>query len=201
MNNLKDKYEKVCKYFDNLSTIKAYNNYPYVLFPLTDYNPPVQPELFDDFTDLMIDTVSKTGMLKNADLLVSQADRGCGPLTYELAKKLDKPFTLANWYPRETAAQIQVESAGNRSGPGFICLNGIKKNDKVVIVADLISTGGTTLSLAQAVLKAGAKILGIVAAAENIDYNGVLKIEKFIEVRPFSVLKYKVVDGRTHVIS
>ena len=194
--NFESKLTKVAKYFDGLQSIGDKDKYPYVLFPLTDYNPPVLPEFIDDIADLIVDKVD----FKDIEVLVSQADRGGGPLTFAVAKRLNIPFSLANWYPRESQGQILVENANSTTGPGFICINGINHGSKVGIIYDLISTGGSTLALAQAVIKAGAEIKVIVSFAENINYNGFQKIEDFIGVKPISILKYKVVEGYTKVV-
>ena len=188
--------EKLLEFFDNLKTTPGVNGYPYVLFPLTDYNPPAKPELFDE---LARQIVSKNNF-SQTDVLVGQADRGGGPLVHAVAQKVNIPFALASWYPKETYAQILVENAGTFSGPGFICLNGLKPNQKVSIVVDLISTGGTTLALAQAVKKAGAEIVNIISACENVDFSGMQKIESIVGIKPMSVIKYKIENSFTKVI-
>jgi len=194
--NLENKLNKVAKYFDGLQSIGDKDKYPYVLFSLTDYNPPVLPDLIEDIADLIVEKVD----FKKVNILVSQADRGGGPLTFAVAKRLGLPFSLANWYPRESRGHLVVENAGSASGPGFICIKDINNDSKVGIIYDLISTGGSTIALAHAVIKAGAEIKTIVSAAENINYDGFQKIENFIGVKPLSLLKYKIVEGYTQVI-
>ena len=121
-------------------------------------------------------------------------------MVFSVASKLKIPFTLANWYPRETLAEIIVENAHNQFGSGFIYLNGIKPGQHISIVVDLISTGGSTLALANAILKAEAKIDNIIAAAENIDQKGTKTIERILGIKPITIIKYRIVNNFTQVI-
>lgn len=186
----------IAKYFNNLPVVSKVNEYPYVLFPLTDYPTPTPPSLFSDLAKLIIKAVN----FDQTQAIAGQADRGSGPLVFSIASKLKIPFTLANWYPRETLAEIMVENAHNQFGSGFIYLNGIRPKQHISIVVDLISTGGSTLALANAVLKAGAKIDNIVAAAENIDQNGTQIIERTLGIKPTTIIKYRIVNNFTQVI-
>lgn len=188
--------QRLAKYFQNLPANFNTNGYPYVFFPLTDYPTPTDASLFSDLAKLIINTVK----FENIQVIVGQADRGGGPLVFAVAQKTKLPFTLANWYPRESLAQISVENAHNQFGSGFIYLNGIKSNQKVALVVDLISTGGSTLALANAVLKAGAKIESIIAGAENIDQEGTKIIERTIGIKPISIVKYKIINNLTQVV-
>ena len=183
-------------YFDGLPVTSNLNGFPYVFFPLTDYRPAPQPSLFTQLARRITQKVN----FSRTQVLVGQADRGSGPLIYAVASKLKLPFALANWYPRETQSQILVENAHHLCGPGFIYLNGVGLLQTVSIVVDLISTGGTTLALAKAVLKTGAKIDKIVAAAENTDLGGANIISKTLKISPISIVKYRIVNNRTQVV-
>jgi len=186
----------VAGYFDQLPTLSGATDYPYVLFPLTDYQPPISPKLITAIAKLITNQVN----FKDTQVLVGSADRGSGPLIYAIAKKLNLPFALANWYSHETHGQVTVKNAKSWSGPGFICLNGIRSHQKVAIITDVLSTGGTLIALAQAVLQSQAEITQIVTVAENIDFHGCDKVEKYIHLRPQSLIKYRITDNKTRVL-
>lgn len=189
--------KKAAQYFDGLEAVTTANGQPYVLFSLTDYQPPISPDIISNFAKLILDTVS----FQKTNILVGSADRGSGPLVYAVASLTKLPFSLANWYPRDTLAQITVSDSSTTSGPGFICINGIKPKNHVSIITDVISTGGTVIALAQAIHKAGAIVENIIAVAENIDLGGSDKINKLLKIKPKILIKYRVINNITRVLN
>ena len=83
---------------------------------------------------------------------------------------------------------------------GQLFLNGIEKNDRVIIVDDMVSTGGTMLALIEAVAKAGASIVDIVCVAEKVEYEGVHKIEKETGYKVKTLVQVSVVGERSKVL-
>ncbi len=67
-----------------------------------------------------------------------------------VAEALNKPFVYVRPKPKDHGTNAQVEGI-------------IEKNQRVVVVEDLISTGKSSLSSAQALHAAGAIVLGMVA--------------------------------------
>lgn len=67
-----------------------------------------------------------------------------------VAEKLNKPFIYVRPTPKDHGTAAQVEGA-------------LEKNQRVVVVEDLISTGKSSLSAASALHTAGAIIMGMVA--------------------------------------
>lgn len=66
------------------------------------------------------------------------------------AEELQKPFIYVRSAPKSHGMTNQIEGE-------------YKKGDKVVVVEDLISTGGSSLSAVQALRDAGCEVLGMVA--------------------------------------
>ena len=59
-----------------------------------------------------------------------------------------------------------------QEGVARIFLNGVRPHDRVVVVDDLISTGGTLVALIEAVRVAGATILEILTIGEKSENGG-----------------------------
>jgi adenine phosphoribosyltransferase len=51
-------------------------------------------------------------------------------------------------------------------------MNGVTPGDKVLIIEDTLSTGGTMIALIEAVRKVGADVVGAVAIIEKVGNNG-----------------------------
>ena len=54
--------------------------------------------------------------------------------------------------------------------------NGVEETDRVVIVEDVISTGGTMISLINAIRQTGCRIEDVICVAEKTEYRGVERI-------------------------
>lgn len=114
----------------------------------------MDPQLIEDMADLLI----YYGDFTNIDLIVSEADRGGGPLTHAVARKTNIPYTLANWYPIKAEGAISVKASVGFSGDGTICVFGLRPGQKTIFVDDIISSGGTARALIQVVNKTGLPI-------------------------------------------
>lgn len=120
-----------------------------------------------------------------------------------IADKMDLPFAYIRSKPKDHGAGNQIEGR-------------VVKNQKMVIVEDLISTGGSVLAAAKAAKEAGVDVLGIVAiftydlpkATQNFekanvqlvtlsDYNELIKVAKvqgYISAKDLELLKKFKID-------
>jgi len=167
--------------------------YPYSLFTLTDYSPPMEPSLLEDMADLLV----HYGDFRNVDLIVSEADRGGGPLAHAVSMRTNIPYSLANWYPSGGPGELHVAASVGFSGCGSIFLNGVKKGQNIILVDDLLSSGGTALALIQAVLKGEANVKQALFVGEKVLMLGRQKLEKKFPIPIISLIKFKAEAGYT----
>ena len=169
-----DKLIRIRRLFDNKPVTGYFGDYPYVRLPLTDFDPPMNPQDIETMAELLVTQllVEHRECFNQANLIVSEADRGGGPLTQAVAQRLNLPYVLANWYPNETPGQLIVSAKVGFSGNGQLCLNGIKGGEKVIVVDDLLSRGGTLIGLTEALSKGGAEVLMALMVGEKVDQNG-----------------------------
>lgn len=100
-----------------------------------------------------------------ATKLLSEEDKGATIATaYCLSSGL--PLCIARWYPYQMEGQVEVDIKSEYFN-GSLYLNGIEKGDKVLIIEDTLSTGGTMIALINAVRKAGADVVGAIAIVEK----------------------------------
>lgn len=192
-SDLAAKRERIRQTFVGIKISEGKGGYPYSLFSLTDFSPAMKPDLVEDMADLLV----YDGDFENAQIIVSEADRGGGPLAHAVAVRTGLPYTLANWYPNETKGEIDVEASIGFSGEGHIYLNGILEQQRAILVDDLLSTGGTAVALLKAIQKAKAIPLQALFVAEKVGLGGKAKIEKQCNVPVVTLVKFKAEGQKT----
>lgn len=185
-NGITDKLARIKKTFINKPVHFSKEGYPYSFFTLTDFLPPMEPALLEDMAELLV----HFGDFKDVDLIVSEADRGGGPLAHAVAVRTGIPYTLANWYPIGGHGELHVAADVGFSGKGDIFLNGVKKGQKIILVDDLLSSGGTALALIRAILKGGATVKQTLFVAEKVLMGGRKKIEEKYDVPIITLVRF-----------
>lgn len=145
--------------------------YPYSFFQLTDFVPMMTPDVVETMADLCV----HFGDFERCDVIVSEADRGGGPLVQAVARRTCKPFVMANWYPLTLRASggANIASAASQvnvgfSGDGQIVVNGINPGDRCIFVDDMLSSGGTAEGVLRSVVKLGGVPLEGVFLSEKL---------------------------------
>ena len=183
----------VIQAFDNQPLIK-FEKYKFLLNSLTEQIPATSVELLQAATDWIV----AEGEFGQATKLIGEEDKGAIRVaSTSLATRL--PFGMARWYPVGIEGQISVDFKMEYAS-GQLYLNGVEENDKVIIVDDMISTGGTLLALIKAVQLAKGEIIDIVCVAEKIEYFGVHQIEMETGYQPKTLLKVSIAGERSKVI-
>jgi adenine phosphoribosyltransferase len=130
-------------------------DYDYFIHPITDGVPRVDPALLRDVC---------TGMVKLLDLsdvkLFVVAEAMGIHIGTTLSLMTDIPFTIVRKRKYLLPGEVAVHQTTGYS-KGELYLNGVKKGDRVVIVDDVASTGGTLRALVQALEYVGADIADI----------------------------------------
>lgn len=160
--------------------VNAFHNKPiavvkgrrYIINPLTDHYPTTEYKLVDD----VVEELSKLSNYKEATKLLGEEDRG-GFICTLMAYKHKKSFGMAKWNPIDLIGQHEVDFR-NAYTEGKMYLYGIQKGDKVIIIEDMVDSGGTIIALIKLLEEIGVEILDIVVVAVKTDYNGIENIRK-----------------------
>jgi adenine/guanine phosphoribosyltransferase-like PRPP-binding protein len=163
------KYEIVIQAFDQKPLI-PFEGYKFLVNPLTEQIPATSANLLKTATDWIL----AAGDFNQANKIAGEEDKGA-ILVASTALASGLPFGIARWYPNGLEGQIAVDFQMEYAS-GRLFLNGVEAGDRVIIVDDMISTGGTMLALIQAVQMAQAEIVDIVCVAEKVEYGGVQRI-------------------------
>jgi phosphoribosylanthranilate isomerase len=131
--------------------------------------------------------------------LVGEEDKG-GVLLAAVSLLSGLPFGIARWYPSGLAGQVKVGFDCEYTS-GELFLNGVDPGDRVIIVDDLISTGGTLIGLIEAIRSAGATVEQIICVAEKVEYAGVERVRKATGLEVKTLVRVQVTGDTSSVVN
>jgi adenine phosphoribosyltransferase len=186
--------------FDNRPThsVVGKGGQTFAFFPtaITDNIPPLRPEL-----SAAVRLLSQLHLecLHETTLGVGEEDRGAMIIS-DILLHYNLPRTLARWTPTGAPGEVAVPLANEyvQEGDMQVFLNGVQPGDRVLLVDDLISTGGTMVALIHAVQKAGAEILEIFTIGEKAENRGRSHIhrETGLSLKTLLVSELEARDGQ-----
>lgn len=182
----------VIQTFDNQPLIQ-FKEYKFLINSLTEQIPATPAELLQAATEWIV----AEGDFNQATKIAGEEDKGA-ILVASTSLATGLPFAMARWYPSGLEGQVSVGFEMEYVS-GQLFLNGIEENDRVIIVDDMISTGGTMLALIQAIQLAKAKIVDIICVAEKIEYEGVQRIAKETGYQAKTLVKISIAGERSKV--
>lgn len=164
------------------------NGYDYFVHPLADGVPGIDPSLLDEVVDRMIEI----GDL-DCDRIVTSEAMGI-PVGTLLSYKTGIPLTIVRkkryGLPGETSLR---QHTGYSKTDMFI--NGIGRGDRVVLVDDVVSTGGTLHAIAEALREViGAEIVDILVIFDKSDRTSSPDIENGPRIK--ALMKVAIEEGR-----
>ena len=133
--------------------------YAYFIHPLSDGVPSQSAELLSAARDLIFEKVD----WDNVDLILGIEAMGI-PLATALSLKSGKPLVVGRKRSYGLPGEFAIDQTTGYS-KGEIYLNDINKDDKVFIVDDVVSTGGTLLPILKAIDTMGAVVSDCFARA------------------------------------
>lgn len=172
----------------------------FAFFPtsITDNIPPLQPELSRAVCFLSRFHLTRS---HEATLGVGEEDRGAMIIS-DVLYSYELPRTLARWTPTGAPGEIAIPLANEyiQEGQTQVFLNGVLPGDRILLVDDLISTGGTMVALIQAVQKTGAEILEIFTIGEKAENRGrsFIRQETGLSLKTLVVTDMEERDGQTY---
>lgn len=179
--------------FDDQPLIMV-DKYKFIINPLTEQIPATSSELLRATTEWVV----AEGSFEQATKIGGEEDKGA-ILIASTSLATGLPFGMARWYPAGVEGQVSVDFEMEYAS-GQLYLNGIEEDDKVIIVDDMISTGGTMLALIKAIQIAKGEIVDIICVAEKIEYEGVKRVAEETGYQVKSLLKISVAGERSKVI-
>ena len=168
-------------------------DYPYFIHPITDGVPRLEPNVLQAIVDLTEPLVD----WDNIDIILGIEAMGL-PLTATLAMRTGVPMVIARKRNYGLEGEVQINQQTGYS-KGSIYLNDIKAGERIAIIDDVLSTGGTMRSVIEGVKQTKASIENIVIVVEKGDGMQNLK-QDYPSIRFDSLVKLHM-DGEKIIVT
>ena len=181
--------EKLKKSLEKSPIIKK-EDYNYFVHPVTDGIPLTQPEVLKE-----IAVAIKNNFSTDVDKIVCVEAMGIH-LATALSLETDIPFVVI----RKRCYGLPGEFAAHQTtgySQGELYINGINSGDSVLLIDDVVSTGGTMISILKALKQMNVEIKEVVAVIEKGEGKKIVEKETGISLR--SLIKVDILDG--HVVA
>ncbi len=136
-------------------------DYPYFIHPVTDGVPRMDPDVLKAIVELTVERVD----WRQVDVLLGIEAMGL-PLAAPLSMATGVPLVVARKRSYGLEGEVKIDQATGYS-KGVMYLNDIKEGERVAILEDVLSTGGTLEAVIEGVHRAGAEVTEIVAVVEK----------------------------------
>ena len=168
-------------------------DYPYFIHPISDGIPRMDADVLRATRDLMVEMVDWS----NIDLIVSVEAMGL-PLLAAVGDATGKPTVVIRKRQYGMEGEVRVDvSTGYSQSTTYI--NDIKRGERILIVDDVISTGGTLEPILATLEEMGVILQDIVIAIEKGEGR-----ERLAKERPSwpirTLARIDIIDGRVEIL-
>jgi len=185
------KLERLRKSLES-SPIVRMGSYDYFVNPITDGIPRMDPELLAE----VIESILEVGDFR-CDLLVTPEAMGI-PIVVPLSERLGIPYNVIRKRKYGLPGEVNVTQCTGYSQKELY-INGIGKGDRVVLVDDVVSTGGTLSAVVRALRAIGAELVDVIVVVEKGGRRRALEEELGIGIK--TLVRVEVRDGALTVLS
>ena len=167
--------------------------YPYFIHPISDGIPRMEAEVLRATRDLIVSMVDWSQI----DLIVSVEAMGL-PLLAAVGEATGKPTVVIRKRSYGMEGEVRVDvSTGYSSSTAYI--NDISPGERILVVDDVISTGGTLEPLLESLEGMGVVLQDVIVAIEKGDGR-----ERLSEERPEwpirTLARIDIVDGKLEIV-
>lgn len=165
------------------------NGYPYMINPVSDGIPRMDPDILDDITDWMISVCDF-----DCDVIAAPETMGI-PFAVSLSLRLRIPYTVIRKRSYGIPGELAVHYRTGYS-ERILYINGLKAGDRTVIVDDVLSTGGTIAALTDVMEGNGISVTDVLVAFNKGSAKEQLKKDHGINVKSMFDLSVENNDVR-----
>jgi adenine phosphoribosyltransferase len=145
--------------------------YNYFIHPISDGVPSIDPHMVEEIAEYIMRITD----IKKVDTILTIEAMGI-PVAIALSLKTGIPLTIVRKRPYFLEGEVELSQSTGYS-KGVLYINGLKRRDRVIIVDDVISTGGTLLALVKALKNMGVEVQDVISVIGRGD--GYLKLREF----------------------
>ncbi|MDR2831151.1 MAG: adenine phosphoribosyltransferase [Methanobrevibacter sp.] len=173
------------------SIITNINGYDYVINPVLDGIPIYEPIILEE----IVEAIKYKIDFSHVDKILGIESMGI-PLATALSLETKIPFTIIKKKRMNLPDEISVTQVTGYSEKNLY-MNYLSKGDKVIILDDIVDTGGTLISIINALKSIGVEILNIITPVERS--NGKELVEKETGISILTLTKIDTVNGQIKV--
>lgn len=168
-------------------------DYPYFIHPISDGIPRMDADVLRATRDLIVSSIDWS----EVDLIVTVEAMGL-PLLAAVGDATGKPTVVIRKRSYGMEGEVKVDVATGYS-QSIVYINDIKPGERIVIVDDVISTGGTLEPLLEQLESMGVILHDVVVAIEKGEGR-----ERLNRERPDwpvrSLVRIDIIDGKVEII-
>ena len=163
--------------------------YEYFVHGVTDGIPPLEPAILEEVAEAIRSTVDLDGVEK---IVAPEAMGVHHGAALSLATGLPLVVVRKREYGFDDEVAVHQETS---YGESEFYLNGVEPGDRVLLVDDVLSSGGTIRSVCAGLEQAGATIADVVVVLRRVDVD-----PGELPVPVTSLLDVRVEDGRVEIV-
>ena len=166
------------------------DGYQYFVHPVTDCLPEVEPALLREIATALAERVDVDAV----DKIITPEAMGIHHAV-ALSMELDVPFVVARKRDYGFDDEVAVHQATGYA-EGELYVNGVGEGDRLLLVDDVVSTGGTLRAMCDALAETGADLVGALVVIERATDEP--RVDLPVEVT--SLVTVDVVDGEVVIV-
>jgi len=174
------------------SPIVKKGEYNYIVHPATDGIPRMEKAVLEE----IIDEFVRIGDFDRCDVILTVEAIGieyAAPLTL----RTGKPFNIVRKRMYGLPGEVNLKQTTGYS-KSDLYVNGISKGDRVLIVDDVVSTGGTLRAVVEGLRKIGAEVVDVLVVVEKGE--GKEKLERELGIRIKTLVKIEVSESEVRIL-
>ena len=164
-------------------------DYPYFIHPLTDGVPRLDPSVLTAVVELIEATVD----WDSVELILGIEAMGL-PLTSPLSMRNNRPQVVVRKRSYDLEGELAIDQSTGYS-KGSMYLNDIQEGERILIVDDVLSTGGTLDAIIKGVESLGAIIESVIVVVEKGPGLQQLQ-EKYPHIQISSIVRLEMDGGK-----
>lgn len=190
--------EALIESLDNQKIFKVNGQKTYLVNTLTDHFPSTTPLVLKQAIDAIIKKIGND--LVRANKIIGEEERG-GYIAACLSLKVNLPFCLAKQNPCKIPGEVGVKFHMTYNDNMTMYLNGLSAKDKVVVVDDIIDSGGTMIAIITTLQKMHINIIKAVTVVERVEKRGVRRIKEATGIDVETVIKIDTSGKKSVVVN
>lgn len=164
--------------------------YDYFVNPVTDGIPLTEPELLEEVAEEIV-----RRFRPEADKIICIEAMGIHHATV-LSLKTGIPFVVVRKRRYGLPGEVAVHQMTGYS-EGELYINGVDSGDRVVVIDDVVSTGGTLLAVLEVLREMDVDVRDVITVIDKGEGSRVVRERTGFTVK--SLVKVDVIDGRVKV--